>query len=180
MTESLTDERISKAMSFVLRHKPETVGITLTETGWVSVETLASALSTHFGETITVGRVQGIVEADSKQRYTVKEGQIRAAQGHSIPVKLELSPSTPPAVLYHGTVEAAVSSILAQGLIPGKRQHVHLSASVETATSVGARRGTPVILTVQAVEAFEAGVVFFQAENGVWLTSHVPAEFITR
>lgn len=180
MTASLTDERISKGMSFVLRHKPETVGITLSETGWVSLEVLASALSTHFREPITVSRLHAIVKADAKQRYTVKDGQIRAAQGHSVSVSLELSPSIPPAVLYHGTVEAVVPSILVEGLVPGKRQHVHLSATVDTATSVGARRGSPVVLTVRALDAFHVGVEFFQAENGVWLTAHVPAEFIIR
>ena len=166
-------------MSHALRHAPSEYALTLSETGHVRLTELASALTVKLGSKITVEQVLEVVAQDSKQRYSVTGSLIRAAQGHSIPVRLGLVATTPPEFLFHGTVWASVTPIMSEGLKPGKRQHVHLSASKETALTVGARHGVPTILTVSALKAHEAGVEFFLSENNVWLVAHLPAKFIT-
>jgi putative RNA 2'-phosphotransferase len=118
------------------------------------------------------------VDADSKGRYELVAGRIRATQGHSVDVELGLEPVRPPDVLYHGTVERFVPAILASGLRPGSRQFVHLSADVVTAQAVGRRRGTPVVLVVDAAGAHAAGQAFLRASNGVWLTDALPARWL--
>lgn len=168
-----TREKTSKTMAYALRHKPEEFALSMNAAGWVEIRELAKALST------TVTEITEIAEADAKQRYTIKGSKIRAAQGHSFPVELGLESLTPPETLYHGTVSQFLTPIFEKGLIPGKREFVHLSASIETATAVGARRGKPIILKVAALEAFESGVIFHQAENGVWLTKALPSKFIS-
>jgi putative RNA 2'-phosphotransferase len=110
----------------------------------------------------------------------VAGGRIRAAQGHSVPVDLGLAPATPPDVLYHGTVERSARSILVEGLRPGSRQFVHLSADLPTALAVGRRRGQPVVLVVDAAAAHAAGLAFRRVSNGVWLTGTLPARFVRR
>lgn len=166
-------------MSHALRHAPEVYSLTLTDEGFVPVKTLAQQLSTHFKQKITTESILAVTEADSKQRFTVKGSNIRAAQGHSFPVRLGLVPMTPPEVLYHGTVTQFVTPIMEKGLIPGGRQLVHMSAEYSTAMTVGSRRGKPVILTINTVAAVAAGVEFFQSENNVWLAHAVPPQFIT-
>lgn len=148
--------------------------------GWVELTELASAFSTHFGESITVEEILAVVAADSKQRYAVEGAKVRASQGHSRAVDLELTPVTPPAVLYHGTVERFIPAILVEGLKPQSRQHVHLSATLATAVQVGSRRGEAVILTVDAAAAHAAGIEFYLSANGVWLSLAVPAAYISR
>lgn len=148
--------------------------------GWAEVTELASAFSTHFGESITVEEILAVVAADSKKRYAVEGTKIRASQGHSRAVDLELAPMIPPAVLYHGTVERFVPAILAEGLKPQSRQHVHLSAVLATAVQVGSRRGEAVILTVDAAAAHAAGVEFYLSANGVWLSPAVPAIYLSQ
>ncbi|MGC4808264.1 RNA 2'-phosphotransferase [Micromonospora sp. DT233] len=171
--------RLSKRMSLALRHEPHRLGLTPDRAGWVAVDDLLAALR--------VGRdaLDEVVAECDKQRFAVERGpdgadRIRANQGHSIPVELELPAEVPPERLYHGTGAAALDSIVATGLHRGGRHHVHLSADVETARRVGARRGGPtVIFTVAAAAMARDGHLFHRSANGVWLTEAVPARYLT-
>lgn len=169
----------SKFLSLILRHEPEAVGITLDEGGWVVVDDLLAALARH-GKPLSRGELEEIVATNDKKRFAFNDDgtQIRASQGHSVEVELAYQPATPPALLHHGTVERFLASIRAQGLIRGQRHHVHLSADDETAARVGARRGRPVVLTIDAAAMFAAAHLFYRSENGVWLTEHVPPIYI--
>jgi putative RNA 2'-phosphotransferase len=167
----------SRFLSYVLRHNPTAVGVTLDEAGWTDVDTLLAAMARH-RRPISRGMLDALVAGTDKQRFQLRGGRIRAAQGHSIPVDLQLDPQVPPAVLYHGTVTRFLPSILANGLLPGRRSHVHLSADRQTAATVGARRGHPVVLRIDAA-MHHHGHVFYQAANGVWLTAHVPPHWIS-
>ena len=171
--------RTSKFLSLVLRHEPGKIGVTLDEAGWTEVDGLLTACAAH-GVVITRAELGEIVASSDKQRFALSPdgARIRANQGHSVDVDLELPPATPPARLYHGTVAEAVPAIRAEGLTKRARHHVHLSADTETATAVGGRRGKAVILVIQAAAMAAAGHVFFVSANGVWLTDHVPAEYI--
>jgi putative RNA 2'-phosphotransferase len=169
----------SKFLAYVLRHDPDSIGITLGAGGWVPVADLLAGARAH-GRRLDAELIDQVLAAPGKQRYELRDGLIRASQGHSVQVDLGLDPATPPPALYHGTVARFLDSIFATGLQPGSRTHVHLSATRETAVTVGARRGVPVVLLVDAAKMAEAGHEFFQAANGVWLTAHVPAVFIAR
>jgi putative RNA 2'-phosphotransferase len=171
--------RTSKFLSLVLRHDPASIGITLDDAGWTDVAELLAACAAH-GVAITRDELIAIVASSDKQRFALSpDGErIRANQGHSVDIDLQLAPAEPPAVLFHGTVERVLPSIRAQGLVRGERRHVHLSADVETATRVAARRGKPVIATVRAGAMAAAGHVFYRSDNGVWLVDHVPPEFL--
>jgi putative RNA 2'-phosphotransferase len=173
--------RISKRLSLHLRHAPEKIGITLTSDGWVDVETLLGALKRH-GLALNREQLHEVVAGNDKKRFAFDESgaRIRASQGHSVEVELDLPVATPPARLYHGTVERFLEAILSEGLRPMRRHAVHLSAALETATAVGARRGKPVILGVDALAMTVAGHEFRVSANGVWLTSTVPPEFLER
>ena len=170
---------LGKLLALVLRHRPEVAGVTLDPAGWVDVDELVAGLR-RTGRRVTADDVRRAVDADSKGRYELADGRIRAAQGHSVDVELGLEPVDPPAVLYHGTVERFVPSILAGGLRPGSRQYVHLSADVATAEVVGRRRGQPVVLVVDAAGAHAAGQEFRRASNGVWLTGPLPPAYLRR
>lgn len=172
MSKKSNVTRLSKRMAFVLRHNPASVNLTLDEHGWVPLQALCAALGASEAEVLAV------VAQDAKGRYTVAEGRIRAAQGHSVVMDLQHEIATPPAALFHGTVGEALVGIHKLGLVPKSRLAVHLSPDEATATAVGARRGKPVILRVRAWEMLEAGFKFSVSENGVWLINHVPAEFI--
>lgn len=176
MTETLIG--LSKRMSYVLRHAPESVGLTLDEHGWVDLDALVVALNTSEHQ-VTAAQVATVVETSDKQRFALTDGRVRANQGHSVPVDLALPPRTPPAVLLHGTVSRFLPAILAEGLRPGSRQHVHLSERAEVANQVGARRGSPIVLSVDAAGMTAAGHLFYRSVNGVWLTESVPPTFIT-
>lgn len=167
----------SRLLSYVLRHNPSAIGIQLDPGGWVDVETLLAALAAS-GKPIGMDTLQAVIDGTDKKRLELRDGRVRAAQGHSVPVDLGLDPSTPPEVLYHGTVARFLRGIRADGLRPGRRQHVHLSVDEPTAATVGARRGTPVILRVDAAGMHRAGHTFFRAANGVWLTTAVPPQWI--
>ena len=173
-------KHISKFLSLVLRHEPSAAGLTLDAQGWVDVDELIAGAARH-GFSFTHTELEEVVETNDKQRFafSVDGQQIRANQGHSVTVDLGLTPETPPAKLYHGTVERFVSSIMVDGLEKRARQHVHLSADLDTATRVGSRRGRPIILEIAAAEMHEAGFHFFRSENGVWLTDKVPPEYIS-
>ncbi|MEV2237959.1 RNA 2'-phosphotransferase [Micromonospora sp. NPDC049891] len=175
MTDRLTSA--SRFLAYVLRHRPDAVDITLDEGGWVEVEVLLAALARH-GRPVTRQVLAELVAGTDKQRFELHAGRIRAAQGHSIAVDLRLEPVAPPSLLYHGTVARHLSGIRAEGLRPRGRTHVHLSVDRETAATVGARRGDPVVLTVDAAGMHRNGFVFYRAANGVWLTDHVPARWI--
>lgn len=173
--------RVSKYLAKHLRHAPEALGLTLRPGGWVSVDDLLSASARH-GFPIAYDELVEVVETNDKRRFSFDDGgdQIRANQGHSVEVDLQLEQAGPPEVLYHGTVERFLPSILAGGLDKGKRHHVHLSGDVETARRVGARRGQPVILEVAAGRMHREGHAFFLSANGVWLTDAVPPPYLTR
>ena len=170
---------LGKLLAYVLRHRPDAAGVALDAAGWVDVDELVAGLR-RSGRRVTADDVHKAVDDDSKGRYELADGRIRAAQGHSVGVELGLEPVAPPAVLYHGTVERFLPSILATGLRPGSRQFVHLSADVATAQLVGRRRGAPVVLVVDAAGAHAAGHVFRRASNGVWLTDQVPPGYLRR
>ncbi len=169
----------SKFLSLILRHKPETIGLTLDENGWAEVEELIAKANQH-GKHWNRALIERVVAENDKKRFAFSEDgkRIRASQGHSVEVDLALVPQVPPDVLFHGTATRFLDSIKQQGLIPGNRQHVHLSLSRETAVSVGKRHGKVAVLTVQAGEMNRAGHAFYVSENGVWLTERVPVEFL--
>lgn len=171
--------KISKILSLLLRHKPEKAGIKLDLNGWTEVSMLIKNFSVKFFP-IDFNTLQQVVEQDDKQRYAFNNDKtkIRANQGHSITVDLNLEPSVPPEILFHGTVERFVVSIRENGLRKGNRQYVHLSTNMETAVKVGNRRGNPIILKIQAGKMASEGYSFYLSENKVWLTDFVPAEFI--
>ncbi len=174
----MTDRETSKYISLILRHKPEVIGITLDEHGWADVKQLIAGVSrTH---PLTMAQLEEIVRTDSKQRYSFNESHtlIRANQGHSVPVDVELKKTQPPEILYHGTGEKYVPSILKEGLVPKSRLYVHLSADIPTALNVGQRHGKPAVFTVRAGQMVKDGYDFFLSVNGVWLTRRVPAEYL--
>jgi putative RNA 2'-phosphotransferase len=166
----------SKFLSFVLRHEPEAIGLSLDHASWADVDALI-ACSANNGRRIDRALIAEVVSNNDKQRFELSADhhRIRARQGHSIPVDLGLEPVEPPELLYHGTATRFVAAILAEGLEPQSRQHVHLSRDLETALRVGRRHGKPVVFTVAAGELFRSGHPFYLATNGVWLTTSVPA-----
>ncbi|MFE6127105.1 RNA 2'-phosphotransferase [Streptomyces sp. NPDC056437] len=169
--------KVSKYLSKHLRHQPERIGITLDENGWVPVDELMRAAAAHHFP-FTRAELDHVVAVNDKRRFTIDGARIRANQGHTVEVDLDLPPAEPPACLYHGTVAAHLDAIRAEGLRPMRRHHVHLSPDRETATRVGARRGRPVILSVDSGAMHRAGHVFRVSANGVWLAEAVPTEFL--
>ncbi|MEU6514528.1 RNA 2'-phosphotransferase [Streptomyces sp. NPDC046978] len=169
--------KVSKYLSKHLRHQPERIGLTLDEAGWVEIDTLLAAAAAH-GFRITRDELDHVVAANDKKRFAVEGGRIRASQGHSVDVDLGLPPATPPAYLYHGTVARHLDAIRAEGLRPMNRHDVHLSPDRETAIRVGARRGWPVVLGVDAEAMHRDGHVFHVSANGVWLTRSVPPRYL--
>ncbi len=178
MTEKQT-RRISKFLSLVLRHQPQLLDLTLDLEGWVEVKLLLERMQRE-GKGITKEQLEEVVATNDKKRFAFNEDhtKIRASQGHSIAVTLAYESKEPPTYLYHGTPISNISSIQKLGLQKRKRHHVHLSNDIETATKVGARRGKPVVLTIQAQEMQEDGYVFYLSDNGVWLTDAVAPKYI--
>ncbi|WP_371616795.1 RNA 2'-phosphotransferase [Streptomyces sp. NBC_00454] len=169
--------KVSKYVSKHLRHQPERIGLVLDPQGWVEIDDLLGAAAAH-GFRISRAELDHVVAANDKQRFAVEGTRIRASQGHTVSVDLGLPEAEPPAYLYHGTVAAVLDAIRAEGLRPMARHHVHLSPDRETATRVGARRGRPIVLSVDAGAMHAAGHVFRISANGVWLADSVPPEFI--
>ncbi len=171
--------RISKYLSKHLRHQPERLGLELAPGGWVAVDALLAACAEH-NFPISRAELDEVVQSNDKQRFAFDPSGtlIRAQQGHSVEVDLQLEPATPPAVLYHGTVAQYLPAIFRDGLLKMQRHHVHLSGDIATATKVGARRGKPAILEVDTVAMLQAGFTFYRSGNGVWLVDHVPPEFL--
>lgn len=172
--------RTSCFLSLILRHKPETIGISLDEHGWANVDELIEGISKT--REFNMDILEEIVRTDEKERYAFNEDKtlIRANQGHSIPVDVELEKAEPPEKLWHGTGEKYVASIDEIGLIRKSRLYVHLSKDKETALKVGSRHGKPVIYTVKAREMYQDGYAFFLSKNGVWLTKEVPVKYLEK
>jgi putative RNA 2'-phosphotransferase len=171
--------RISKYLSKHLRHEPEALGLTLAEGGWVEVaELLAACARARFP--ITRAQLEEVVATSDKKRFAfdASGARIRANQGHSVEVDLQLEPVEPPAVLYHGTAERNRDAILTGGLQKMSRHHVHLSGDVETAVKVGQRHGKPMVLAVDAAAMRKDGHIFFRSDNGVWLVDSVPPHYL--
>ncbi len=182
MKQGYTDKtqiKASKFLSLVLRHKPETIGISLDQEGWVSVDELLAA-ARRAKKPIDKNLLLTVVKNNDKQRFALSEDQkkIRANQGHSVSVDLGLEPKIPPETLYHGTASRFLESIRQKGLVPQNRNHVHISKDEATAVKVGKRHGKPVVLIIQAKHMHDLGFEFYISENGVWLTSKVPPEYI--
>ena len=171
---------ISKLLSLVLRHKPETINISLDEQGWTNVQELIVQLN-KYNYAIIFEILEYVVKSDKKSRFSFNEDktEIRANQGHSIDVALGYEAKEPPIVLYHGTAERFLGSIMKTGLQKKKRHHVHLSADTQTAIAVGQRYGKPALLQIQARGMFVRGYQFYFSDNNVWLTDYVPLEYIT-
>jgi putative RNA 2'-phosphotransferase len=171
--------RISKYLSKHLRHSPEAIGLQLQIGGWVGVDDLLNAATKH-GMRITRAELDEVVKRNNKQRFAFDEtGQrIRASQGHSVEVDLQLDPQVPPNILYHGTARHTLDSILEKGLEKRSRHHVHLSVDRETATRVGSRHGVVVVLEVNAAGMQADGFEFFCSANGVWLTESIPPHYL--
>ena len=171
--------RTSKFLSLVLRHEPEKFGLKLDSAGWVDVEALLASCGRH-GHPLSRAELDEVVATNKKKRFAYSEDgrRIRASQGHSVEVALGYEPQPPPARLFHGTASCFLPSIRANGLNKGERHHVHLSLNETTALQVGSRRGDSVILVVDAAAMAAKGHQFFVSANGVWLTDHVPVEFI--
>lgn len=172
-------KRISKFLSYALRHRPDEVGLELDSAGWAEVSAVLDAADEH-GHAITLDELRIVVRDNDKQRFAFSPdgSRIRASQGHSIEVDLGYAPTEPPEVLFHGTVDRFLDSIRQQGLRKGKRHHVHLSRDPKTAVQVGERRGRAIVLRVRASAMHRAGFQFFLSQNGVWLCEHIPPEYI--
>ncbi|HEX8272360.1 MAG TPA: RNA 2'-phosphotransferase [Longimicrobiaceae bacterium] len=171
--------RASKFLSLVLRHKPEHIGIALDAAGWVGVDELLAAAG-RSGFALDRATLERVVADNDKRRFAFSEDGacIRASQGHSVAVELGLEPQPPPDVLFHGTATRFLDSIRREGLKPGSRTHVHLSADEATAITVGQRHGKPAVLRVAAGAMHRDGHAFVRSANGVWLTGAVPAGYI--
>mgnify|MGYP001645177874 CR=1 FL=1 len=200
--------RISKHLSFVLRHLPESIGITLDAHGWTDIATLIRQMNAH-GTALDRALLDHIVATNPKQRFAYGAGgsKIRANQGHSIAIDLAYSPAIPPETLYHGTAQTTLAAIRqsggldkrtrhhvhlspdaatahkvgqrhGKGLIAGSRHHVHLSADIPAAQKVGQRHGKPIVLRIHAAAMHAAGHAFYLSDNQVWLTDHVPLAYI--
>lgn len=178
MSSELTET--SRFISLILRHKPEVIGASLDKHGWMDADTLIDGINRTGQHHLDRDILEKIVREDEKQRYSFNEDhtKIRANQGHSIPVDVELKECEPPEILYHGTGEKYRKSIDEQGLIPKSRLYVHLSKDAETARKVGSRHGKPVIYQVLAGQMQKDGYQFFLSENGVWLTKKVPVGYL--
>lgn len=171
--------RISKFLSLVLRHQPEIIDIKLDENGWANVNELIQK-SKASGVKLNLELLQYIVSINSKKRFAFNDAgdKIRASQGHSVAIELDYQPQKPPEILYHGTGNQSVASILKNGLEKRNRNHVHLSADKETAVKVGSRHGKPVIFEVLAEQMYQQQFKFYLSDNGVWLTDFVPSSYL--
>ncbi|WP_376793516.1 RNA 2'-phosphotransferase [Thermogemmatispora sp.] len=172
---------LSRTVAHALRHQPARYGLQLDEEGWVSVEELLHALRQRRASWrhLREEDLEIMMASAEKQRYELRAGKIRALYGHSLPGRLPKPEATPPEILYHGTSPEALPTIRRQGLKPMRRQYVHLSADLATASQVGKRHtNQPVVLVVRAREANEHGVRFYRGNDQVWLADAIPPAFI--
>lgn len=172
-------KNISKLLSLVLRHAPEKIGLQLDKNGWAKVDELIEQCKVN-NKQIDQNLLELVVETNDKKRFIFNEDKtkIRANQGHSIDINLNLEAMSPPNFLYHGTVSKFMENIRKDGLKKMNRQHVHLSKDLDTAIKVGSRRGKPIILSIRSGDMDKNGFLFYCSENGVWLTDHVPNKYI--
>jgi len=168
--------QISKYLSYILRHKPDSIGLILDSNGWADIDKVIEKTKDF---NLTKEMIEEIVKSSDKQRFIIKDNKIRANQGHSIDVDLNLKPLEPLDVLYHGTAEKSIDDILEKGIKPMSRQHVHLSKNKEIAIRVGQRHGKPQVLKVDSKSMHKDGYKFYLSENGVWLTEYVPSKYIS-
>ena len=175
----MSSKKLSKFLSHVLRHRPDAIGLCLDEAGWAEITELVEKART-IGFNLTSTLIQRIVVSSDKQRFSISSDgrRIRANQGHSIAIELGLPEMEPPNILYHGTARRKLAAIRSQGISRGKRNHVHLSADIYSAVRVGSRHGQPAVLTVLAAKMYQTGSRFYRSENGIWLTEHVPPEYL--
>ena len=171
---------LSKEVSYMLRHAPHEYGLALDEQGWVDLSEVVSALKrTPRFKNLVACDVESMVNKSDKKRHEIKDGKIRALYGHTLPEKIAKIPAVPPDALYHGTPRKSVDSILKTGLLPKARQYVHLSKDKETALMVGRRRDSrPVVLEVDARRAWDAGILFYEGNDGIWLSDTILPEYI--
>lgn len=171
--------KVSKYLSKHLRHQPERLGLVLEPGGWVPVDDLLDACRRH-NFPIDRAQLEEVVERNDKRRFSFDHTgtRLRANQGHTVEVDLQLTPAPPPATLFHGTNTGVLDAVMRQGLRPMGRHHVHLSTTAESARRVGARRGPPVVLAVDAGKMASEGLTFYVTDNDVWLTASVPARFL--
>ena len=174
-------KKLSKFLSYVLRHHPELIDLNLDENGWANVDELITK-SKNDSQGFTFEELDEIVQTNDKKRFIFNEDKtrIRANQGHSIDINLALIPQQPPEFLYHGTAQSNIDSIFEKGIEKRNRQHVHLSQDIETATKVGMRHGKPIILTINTEKMFDDGIEFYLSENNVWLTDFVDIKYISQ
>ncbi|NCP52580.1 MAG: RNA 2'-phosphotransferase [Flavobacteriales bacterium] len=168
--------RLSKLLSLVLRHTPEEIGLTIDRDGWANVTELLQKMDMGFED------LKEVVDTNDKKRFSFSDdfSKIRANQGHSIEANLNLEPTTPPEILFHGTAEKNIASILEKGLLKQDRNYVHLSADIDTAKKVGTRYGKPIILKISALKMQQEGYLFYISKNGVWLTDFVPDKYLKK
>jgi len=178
-TTKMNIVKISKFLSKCLRHEPELLGLTLESGGWVLVSDLLTGANKK-GQSISHQELEQVVANNDKKRFSFNydKTKIRANQGHSTEVDLQLKEAVPPDVLFHGTIVTFLSNIIRDGLKKMSRHAVHLSKDVETAINVGSRRGKPIVLTVDALKMAKDGFKFYVSDNGVWLTESVPSQYI--
>lgn len=178
----MNDTRISKFLSLVLRHKPDTIGLTLDVNGWANVKDLLSKMNLINDKKITIDDLKRVVAENNKKRFVFNENEtkIRANQGHSINVNLGLKEIKPPDVLYHGTGQKYLDSIKKTGIQKQNRQYVHLSDNTETAINVGRRHGNCVVITLNTLDMYKNGYKFYKSENDVWLTDMVPSIYFSK
>lgn len=171
--------KVSKTLSYVLRHNPSSIDLQLDENGWAPVNELLLKLKLN-GRVIDFDMLKWVVDTNNKKRFNFNNdySMIRASQGHSIEIDLNYAVAEPPAILYHGTTGKSLPAILLQGLRKMNRHHVHLSSNEQTALNVGKRHGKPVVLTIKAGEIHAVGYAFFESDNNVWLTETVPPSYI--
>ena len=167
-------EKISKYLSYILRHRPDSIGVKMDKYGWVDIDELMEK-----SKDIPLSRevIEKVVKSSDKQRFSIKENKIRANQGHSIEVDLQLVPQKPPQKLYHGTATRFLESIQSKGILPKSREYVHLSKDVETAENVGKRHGKAVVIEIDTGKMYEDGYLFYLSDNGVWLTKKIPYDY---
>lgn len=167
--------RVSKTLSYWLRHAPEAARLHLDAEGWTEINAILAAFEAD-GIPVDLTILRNVVAESDKKRFEISDDglRIRARQGHSVNVDAGWREASPPLFLYHGTVERVVETILREGLAPGSRHHVHLSPDIETARRVGMRRGAPIIFEIAAEKLAKSGEPFFLSTNSVWLVRHVP------
>ncbi len=172
-------KKVSKSMSYVLRHRPDTIGIELEPNGWIAVDKLLQAFA-RSGKSYSRALIDQVVADNDKQRFEFNDdgSKVRARQGHSVQIDLGYEPAIPPNVLYHGTATRNLDSIKEKGLIKGNRHHVHMSTDKQTMLAVAMRHGKPVLLEIDAARMHDDGHKFFVTGNDVWLTDHVPREYL--